>query len=207
MESGNTGTWEHFPRCVWTGMPPWVDWFHWSCSAAAALVAPARGVLPPQVGQWGLSPEANGEPGWVRRGARAWGVCARMGWGGGASQGCAGAGGLCGEGGGAGPAAPVLGWSKEPPLPVSQLLPLAGEGGRAAPALPRWVLSLFRESSPAAPGWHGGPSRVHRCSPAAGEIPSSSGPEILPRLLLCSVLGIKVSSKALSGSAPGLFIS
>jgi len=52
-------------------------------------------------------------------------------------------------------------------------------------------------------------SWVHpcRCSPVANKIRSSSGSEILPGLLLSVGLAIKVSSKAVSGSALGLFIS
>ena len=106
-----------------------------------------------------------------------------------------------------------LGWSREPPLPVSWFLPPSDEGGCAvlvaSQEQPRWVVLLCRESSLKMPGWQDSHSQVHPCccSPVTSKILSSTGPEILPRLLLHAVLGIKVSSKAVSGSAPGLFIS
>lgn len=193
----------------------------WSCSAAVVLVAPALGMLPQQMGQLGLSPEANGEPGWVRWGARAggggggggvrtgeraramlvpgalqgWWVC----W----SQCTVLCQGLCsGWAGARNHLSPCPGFSlclmREPLLP---LLPHRS-------SLIRVVL-LCQERSLEMLGLQDSHSWVHpcHCSPVTSKILSSSGPEILPRLLLHAVLGIKVSSKAVSGSAPGLFIS
>lgn len=59
------------------------------------------------------------------------------------------------------------------------------------------------------PGQQDSHSRVHPCccSSVTSKILSSSGLEVLPRLLLHAVLGIKVSFKAVSSSALGLFIS
>lgn len=49
----------------------------WSRCATVVLVAPVQGVLLPQMAWSGLGSEANGEPGWIRRGARAGaGACA-----------------------------------------------------------------------------------------------------------------------------------